>query len=414
MFKKVVNKMYNIIIVDDEDYIRNLFYNFLDWKSIGFTITGDFSCAKDALDFISKNKVDVVVTDITMPGYSGIDFVKTLRSQNNDVPVVFISGHSEFSFAHEAINLGVLGYILKPITYSELYNTFNKISELLQKKTKTFVSESEMIKRSYLFSSCFFGNYSDTKKIKSDLEELNIYIDPISTPVALTLVIPKNIDMYLEKTWKHNKQRIDLAMNNILYENEENAYIIPITFFANMMIVIIAPKKNLKNLSDYVKSKSKKIEETFMNFMQLSVELVFIGHFENLSKVNTDLIISAVKRSSKSQNDFNNTFISQVSELIINNLGHNITQDEIAKKFNMNIASFRKLFKKITGEKFIDFSIKTKLNVAKRLLVETDYKISDISARVGYNSEDHFYATFKKYVGTTPAEYRRTNIHTKG
>ncbi len=402
--------MYNIVIVDDESYIRKMFYELLNWEELNFKIVADFSNASDALDFIKVNSVDVVVTDIAMPGMSGIDLVKVLRQQKTDIPVVFLSGHADFTYAREAINHGVFGYILKPITYSELYEVFAKLSEAIQAKTRIMIDERKLRYHSTLLASFLIAPEENKENFCAMLTKLSPNINTKNTTIAVSFIIPKNFEHYTENVWHHDKQRIDLAMSNIITDKTIDTHIIPFPFLFNVIMVLIITSKPRTALENFAKEKLCNIKENLLTLLKLPTDILPISIFSSSAEITAEALMKAFsKTSNNTEYDFDTFFVSEVKKLINNHLGDNITQEEIARELKMNIAGFRKLFKDVTGEKFIDFSIRIKMDAAKEFLVKTDYIISDICSRIGYKSEDHFYATFKKYTGMTPNEYRRTN-----
>lgn len=129
--------MYSLIIVDDEVKIREGLMNLFPWDKIGFEIKGNFSNASDALAYIADNRIDVVLTDIKMPGMTGIDLSKAVMKQRPDTIVVFLTGYSDFNYMREAILHNVADYLLKPIKYEELYTAFDRISQKLDAKNNT-------------------------------------------------------------------------------------------------------------------------------------------------------------------------------------------------------------------------------------------------------------------------------------
>src|SRR5690606_28015562 len=126
--------MYSLLIVDDEVKIREGLMNLFPWDKIGFEIKGNFSNASDALAYITDNGIDVVLTDIKMPGMTGIDLSKAVMKQRPDTIVVFLTGYSDFNYMREAILHNVADYLLKPIKYEELYTAFDRISQKLDAK----------------------------------------------------------------------------------------------------------------------------------------------------------------------------------------------------------------------------------------------------------------------------------------
>jgi AraC-like DNA-binding protein len=78
----------------------------------------------------------------------------------------------------------------------------------------------------------------------------------------------------------------------------------------------------------------------------------------------------------------------------------------------MSISHFSRTFKEIVGEKYVEYITKYRLEVAKRLLLETDLKIDDIAEKVGYLGRNSFIRIFRKYEGITPGKYRA--VHQEG
>lgn len=118
----------NIIIVDDEPKIRKGLGRLLSLHE-GWVVSGAFEEAQSALSFLYENEVDVVITDIQMPGMQGLDMVHKIREVNREIPVIIISGYSRFDYAQRAIELGVRKYITKPTSPEELTQTLEQIEQ---------------------------------------------------------------------------------------------------------------------------------------------------------------------------------------------------------------------------------------------------------------------------------------------
>lgn len=125
---------YSLIIVDDEEKIREGLVNLFPWNQQGFNVSNQFSNGKHALEYIEKNHVNVVLTDIRMPIMSGIDLSNELSSKHSDIILVFLTGYQDFSYMHTAIINKVADYLLKPVKYEELYTCFTRIRSQLDKK----------------------------------------------------------------------------------------------------------------------------------------------------------------------------------------------------------------------------------------------------------------------------------------
>lgn len=135
--------MYKILIVDDEIIVRKGIKKKIDWSSLGFEVIGEASNGREALDIAEKNAPDVILTDIKMPIMDGIEMTKIINTRMPYIDVVILTGHEEFEYAKESIKLGVLDYILKPISSTELRKSLGRIKENLDKK----VNNDKQIKK---------------------------------------------------------------------------------------------------------------------------------------------------------------------------------------------------------------------------------------------------------------------------
>lgn len=122
-----------LLIVDDEIQIRTGLREGIPWEEIGF---GEVYIAQngiEALDICSKYRPEIVITDIRIPGMSGLELGKAIKSLYEPVEIIVLSGYSEFEYAREAISIRVFQYLLKPIRINELIECVkgakNKIEE---------------------------------------------------------------------------------------------------------------------------------------------------------------------------------------------------------------------------------------------------------------------------------------------
>ncbi|OXM86188.1 helix-turn-helix domain-containing protein [Paenibacillus rigui] len=115
--------MYKMILIDDEDEVREGIKRKTDWHACGFDLIGDFDNGRDALDAMETLAPDAVITDICMPFMDGLELAGHIAERYPDVLVVIVTGYEQFEYAKQAIRLKVHDYLLKPIN-SEEFNGF--------------------------------------------------------------------------------------------------------------------------------------------------------------------------------------------------------------------------------------------------------------------------------------------------
>ena len=116
--------MYTLLIVDDEKMIAEGVACLFPWEQIGFHPVA-FSDPKEALDYAESNDIQVVMTDIEMPGMSGIDLCRELSGKG--IRIVFMSSHQNYEYFRSAIHFQVTDYLLKPLKSSDILNVFERI-----------------------------------------------------------------------------------------------------------------------------------------------------------------------------------------------------------------------------------------------------------------------------------------------
>jgi DNA-binding LytR/AlgR family response regulator len=128
------------LIVDDEPLAHGVIIEYA--KDVPFiTITGHCYRATEALDFLSKQQVDLIFLDIRMPKLNGLDFLRTLQHK----PLVIITSAYE-EYALESFDLAVCDYLLKPFRLDRFLKAVNRALELYQlKKQNTLVADIEKV-----------------------------------------------------------------------------------------------------------------------------------------------------------------------------------------------------------------------------------------------------------------------------
>ena len=118
--------MIRMILADDEPVITRGIRKLIDWESLGIEIIGEYEDGRRALEAIVREKPDIALLDISMPGLSGVEILKECRAMGNDVAVTFISGFQDFEYAKAALRYGAVEYLLKPVIREELLKAIEK------------------------------------------------------------------------------------------------------------------------------------------------------------------------------------------------------------------------------------------------------------------------------------------------
>lgn len=177
--------MYSVFLVEDEIVIRDGLKNSFKWEEYGFVYAGGADDGEMALPLIRQTKPDVLITDIRMPFMDGIALSKIVKKEIPDTRIIIISGFDDFSYAQEAISIGVDSYLLKPITKDKLGEVMTDARNKLDAKAmqenylELFQSENEeyeKFSRNQFFSQLVSGVLS-VSDIYEKSQELDVVLD---------------------------------------------------------------------------------------------------------------------------------------------------------------------------------------------------------------------------------------------
>lgn len=137
--------MYNLLLVDDERAIlEGLAFN-IDWDCMGIQEVFRAEDAAAALTILKEHPIDLIITDVRMPGMDGITMSETVLRQWPYTKLIFLSGYKDFEYARRAIDVKAFQYVLKPVRYEELEAIVRKaIAELEQDfQKRSIIEEAE-------------------------------------------------------------------------------------------------------------------------------------------------------------------------------------------------------------------------------------------------------------------------------
>lgn len=126
--------MIKVFLVEDEMLIREGIKSSIEWEKEGYEFVGEASDGELALPMILKGKPDILITDIRMPFMDGLELSKVVKQELPDVKILILSGYDDFSYAKEAIRIGITEYLLKPVSSAKLLEVLDAVSEQISQE----------------------------------------------------------------------------------------------------------------------------------------------------------------------------------------------------------------------------------------------------------------------------------------
>lgn len=167
--------MYNLLIVDDESYILSgLTYN-ISWEDLDIQEVFKAADARTALMIFQQHRIDLLITDIKMPGESGLALSETILRQWPYTKIIFLTGYRNFEYVQRAVNIRPFAYLLKPISYDELKETARKALEELaaefMQRSVIHLAQADLSKINDQIQERFFVRWLERNEITPGTEE---------------------------------------------------------------------------------------------------------------------------------------------------------------------------------------------------------------------------------------------------
>ena len=224
-------QMIKVLIADDELRICELIFRLIDWESLGMSVIAVAHDGRETIKIIKNEMPDIVITDIRMPGYNGVDVIRIGKEYNSDIQFIIISGYSQFDYAQNAIHYGVSDYLLKPVKAEELTKALLRIKSRIDKnnqmyrqvkKAWTLEQQNRRLYREQLIMEIAHGKGFDV--LTKDMNTLNEQYKYEFIPGFFTIVIVKadglNFEEKTESSFLYEKiqQSLSCAFAPVMQE----------------------------------------------------------------------------------------------------------------------------------------------------------------------------------------------------
>ena len=197
--------MFKILVVEDDKDLNRTVCSFLNHS--GYEAIGCLT-ANDAYDELTDNIIDLIISDIMMPGIDGFEFAKSVRELNVDIPILFMTAKDDIASKQRGFRIGVDDYMVKPIDLDEL---FLRIGALLRRAKIASSRKLEVGK--FIMDADEHTTYLDGNEISLTNREFNILYKLLSYPKktftrtqlmdefwdADTDAAPRAVDVYMTK-----------------------------------------------------------------------------------------------------------------------------------------------------------------------------------------------------------------------
>lgn len=193
---------YHVLIIDDEPHVLEGLKTMVDWDQLQCSRLYFCESSEEAARILDHHKIDLMITDIRLPGKSGLEFIESIKNKFKKMKIVVMSGYRDFDNVKRAMTLGVDGYLVKPVFQEDAYDVINPIIKDLNTHTRI---------QTYSEESALF-TIKDYLTNEWDQENLNVPLQDYIEDKGCFLLTCWN----KEKDYSHN------LLHEILYKDGSN------------------------------------------------------------------------------------------------------------------------------------------------------------------------------------------------
>lgn len=393
---------YNVLVADDEYIIRRGIIRFV-CKYEELEIVAEAEDGEAALEMLGNNQIHLAFVDINMPFLNGLGFIRRLKELSPETLVVIITGYDDFEYAREAIRLNVFEYLLKPVMEQPFDEMIKRVLKKLNEETDASRyldwARQTLEQNKHVLAADFLEKWLDGHLSDEEARERIRYLD---------LKFPENyLLIYVHLQYRDVAQMENEWDDDLLYYATQNIGneiyndlqgITTIQNSAGDLIAITADCADAEEKRLHFKKNVEKILPVKAWILQEkgTGQETFPEVYRALSKE-----IEQLKGCSSTVQSVKDVIERRYRE-------EDFSLMDAAEELHLSPQHLSRLFHKEMGITFIDYLTRVRIRKAIDLFYQEDMKMYEIAENVGYATQHYFSSVFKKNMGVSPAEYRKS------
>lgn len=423
--------MYRVLVADDEELITDSLAGMLEEASpLELDVYKAYS-GSEAFRLLNEISFDIVVSDICMPGMSGIDLAQKIRQKWPKCRVIFQTGYDDFQYAQQAIRQRVAHYILKSEGDEALLEAIGECIDAIEgeRDMRNAVAKAKEETRVYkamlrrnLVQALLYDRKGEAEKQIYEKIELSLNWE---RPVMLLAARSK------EELTDETGLAVDLAIQGEIAYAVQNE-----TAWMDSHVILWALQpgtgENLQHAQAVVKGMAEGICHTIRQMLGISISFVFqetpvpweqaAPAFERLKQIaavqmpqmpDSQIAMAGIEyfeeKETEQEKDWacrERSFVNRLTVYIREHIDGDLSLCTLSDKLHLNPSYLSRRFKELTGRTLSETILQIRMETACRLLKTTSCRISEVASMVGYETVANFSKVFKKQMKMTPREYR--------
>ncbi|MFC5402721.1 response regulator [Cohnella soli] len=283
--------MFNVLLVDDEPFIVDSMFNMLERSDRNELLLWKATSAPEAIEIMQENRIDILITDVRMPGMNGIELVERVKKHWRNCKVIFLSGYSDYEYLQSALRHDAFDYLLKPVDDDTILDTLQRgileIETELQTLDVMARAELQLQKAQNLLQKEFVESLLTSQPpaantIQSQLRELQI---PLLPDRSFIMMLGR-VDRWPQDYSPKDKLLMQNAVHNIVEEYLHRICRIQSFSESRYSVWLIqidepdSPDEDQSKIQDpaklqwYINELLEKIQQSIRHYLRLPVSFV--------------------------------------------------------------------------------------------------------------------------------------------
>ena len=475
--------MIRVLIVDDEPLVAENIKASMDWEYHGFQVVGIAGSGKAALELMEDKFPDIVLTDMKMPGMSGVELIRQAACSYPEMKFVIISGYADFAYAQEAMEYGAAAYCLKPLDEQELLRVMLKLKARIMTEKNfdadfletAFNKESTQAIGAYLNETghpwampvrflvfYYFGN--GWIRLPASMHALRVhagmYEQVLLVEDGQRHTVMEQVRRFCEDKGEDLPTGASVGFGGVAETMSEagecirRARVAAYHFFVRgrhgffntedccgddetdarlKRLEHDMERRDIPSIERFFAEEVERFREGKANLQDafrlyngilyfMDREAVREPHtyaygydalprlFSDAEDMCASLCREAVARCAATgikvdEYQLKNDTVRSIVRFINENYWKDISIQEIADRFFINMSYLCQVFKKETGKTLMEYITSLRIGYACRLLQQGEFSVGEVCEKVGYIDYYHFNKVFKRVTGLTPLQY---------
>jgi two-component system response regulator YesN len=414
-----------------------------------FTVTHAEN-GRGAIELAAEERPHIIFMDVNMPGIQGLEALREIRSFLPEAKLVMVTAYDYFSYAKEALSLGVKEYIVKPVSQEEIVLLLQRLTEELDREKQKRAAELLLQDRVSQLLPLAESELAMSLMLRSRPEGpgspspdwLDFPLDRGMAVVAAMPAVPEAVEQRLYDAFRRmaagfgqgiTSSPVDHHLAMFLRmppEGQEAEWIHSVRRFVEQLREYALTRLELpvslgtgtlqKDAAGWHRSYYEAVFAS--SFAQPGGPAVFFADLKSEERLlyerepqgeasrreDRSYVLAAMARIRQEREEETATLMDRAKAFIRAHYTEELSLEKAADYVHLNAYYFSKIFKQQTGETFIDYLTSLRIGRAKELMAQGGYSQKEICYLVGYNDPNYFSRVFKKVTGLTPTEYRES------